>query len=62
VTITLVGVGTSAVHPVADRGGTFNYAINQDHEFVAGALPAGTYTIRVSDAAGASAQASFEVM
>lgn len=62
VTITLAGVGTSAVHPIADRGGTFNYAINQDHEFVAGALPAGTYTVRVSDAAGASAVARFEVM
>jgi hypothetical protein len=61
VTITLVGVGTSAVHPIADHGGTFNYAINQDHEFVAGALPAGTYTVQVSDAAGASAEARFEV-
>ena len=62
VTITLVGVGTSTVHPIADRGGTFNYAINQDHEFVAGALPPGTYTVQVSGAAGASAVARFEVM
>jgi Protein kinase domain len=61
VTVTLVGVGTSPVQPVADHGGNFNYAINQDHEFFAGVLPAGTYTVRVSDAAGASAQARFQV-
>lgn len=61
VTVTLVGVGASPVHPIADHGGTFNYAVNQDHEFFAGALPAGTYTLRVTDAAGASAAATFEV-
>jgi len=61
VTVTLVGVGTSPVHPIADHSGTFNYAINQDDEFFAGSLPAGTYTVRVSDAAGASAQARFQV-
>jgi serine/threonine protein kinase len=62
VTVTLVSVGASAVHPVADHDGSFNYAINQDHEFFAHSLPPGTYTVRVSDAAGASAQATFEVM
>jgi Protein kinase domain len=61
VTVTLVGVGASPVHPTADHDGSFNYAVNQDHEFFAAVLPAGTYTIRVSDAAGASAQARFEV-
>jgi DNA-binding beta-propeller fold protein YncE len=61
VTVTLVGVGTSPMHPIVDRGGSFNYAINQDHEFFAGVLPTGVYTIRASDAAGASAQARFEV-
>jgi len=61
VTVTLVGVGTSPVHPIADHGGTFNYAVNQDHEFFAGVLPAGIYTVRVSDAGGASAQARFQV-
>ena len=61
VTVTLVGVGASPVHPIVDRDGSFNYAINQDHEFFAGVLPAGIYTIRASDAAGASAQARFEV-
>jgi hypothetical protein len=61
VTVTLVGVGASPVHPIADRGGTFNYAVNQDHDFFAGGLPAGVYTLRVSDAEGASAQTTFEV-
>src|SRR5215469_7857851 len=61
VTVTLVGVGASPMHPIVDRAGSFNYAINQDHEFFAGVLPAGVYTIRASDAAGASAQARFEV-
>jgi len=61
VTVTLVGLRVSPIHPVADRGGTFNYAINQDHEFFPGPLPAGTYTVRVTDAAGASAEARFQV-
>lgn len=62
VTVTLVGVGTSPVHPIADHDGSFNYAVNQDHEFFAGSLPAGVYTLRVTDAAGASAEARFEVI
>jgi hypothetical protein len=61
VTVTLMGVGASPVHPIADHGGNFNYAVNQGHEFFAGALPAGIYTLQVTDAAGASAQARFEV-
>ncbi len=61
VMVTLVGVGVSSVHPIADRDGSFNYAVNQDHEFFAGALPAGIYTLRVSGAAGATAEARFEV-
>jgi hypothetical protein len=61
VTITVVGVGTSPIHPVADDRGTFNYVINQDHEFFAAGLPPGTYTIRVTDSAGASAEARFTV-
>jgi serine/threonine protein kinase len=61
VTIELVGKGTSPVHPVADNTGAFNYAINQDHEFVHGRLPAGRYTVRVFDKAGATASARFLV-
>jgi Protein kinase domain len=61
VTITLVGVGRSPIHPDADLTGAFNYAINQDHEFFPGGLPVATYTIRVTDSNGASAQARFQV-
>ncbi len=61
VTIALVGVGTSPIHPITDDAGTFNYVINQDHEFFPAGLPAGIYTIRVTDAAGASAEARFSV-
>jgi serine/threonine protein kinase len=60
-TITLVGIGTSRIHPIADDEGNFNYAINQTHEFFRGGLPARTYTVRVTDASGASAEARFEV-
>ncbi|HXW44602.1 MAG TPA: serine/threonine-protein kinase [Streptosporangiaceae bacterium] len=60
-TITLVGVGTSPIHPVADGAGMFNYAINQDHEFFPGGLPPGIYTVRVTVPGGQSAEARFEV-
>ena len=35
--------------------------INQDHEFFTGGLPPGIYTVRVTDQAGASAEARFQV-
>jgi hypothetical protein len=60
-TISLVGVGTSPYHPVVDQDGTFNYALNQDHDFFSGSIPPGTYTVRASDADGVSATAKFEV-
>ncbi|WP_207401070.1 serine/threonine-protein kinase [Actinomadura roseirufa] len=34
--------------PVADRRGTFNYAVNQTHEFTAGPLPPGPHIFFVS--------------
>ena len=61
VTVTLVGVGASPDHPIADDAGTFNYAINQDHEFFPGGLPVGTYTVRITAAGGHSAEARFLV-
>ena len=61
VSITLVGVGTSPDHPVADRAGTINYAINQAHEFFRGGLPPGTYTVRVEGPGGTQALARFLV-
>lgn len=60
-TVELVGVGTSAIHPVADNMGMFNYAINQDHEFFRNGLPVGYYTVRVTGTNGKSSVARFEV-
>jgi serine/threonine protein kinase len=62
VTVTLVGIRTSSIHPLADNEGMFSYAINQTHEFFRGGLPPGVYTVRVTDAGGASAEARFEVI
>jgi serine/threonine protein kinase len=60
-TITLVGVGVSPIHPLADDRGNFNYVINQDHEFFPGGLRPGVFTVRVTDSAGASSEARFSV-
>ena len=59
VTVALSG-HTSPVHVIVDEAGTFNYAINQDHEFFRAGLPAGTYLVVVT-ARGARATASFTV-
>ncbi|HEV8218837.1 MAG TPA: serine/threonine-protein kinase [Streptosporangiaceae bacterium] len=45
VTIALVGVDRPAVHVPVDGAGTFNYAINQSHEFFPGPLPPGLYHV-----------------
>ncbi len=39
VTIMLVGIRHLADPSASDDRGTFNYVINQDHEFFAGGLP-----------------------
>jgi hypothetical protein len=61
VTVTLAGRGASPEHPIVDLAGTFNYAINQGHEFFSGPLPAGTYHVVVTAPDGARAVASFVV-
>jgi hypothetical protein len=62
VTIQLVGAGISPDRPPVDpRGGTFNYVINQGHEFFPGALPVRSYRVLVTAAGGARAVASFTV-
>lgn len=49
--------------PVADRKGTFNYAVNQTHEFAAGPLPVGTHTFYASSQSRRSpTRTSFEVV
>jgi hypothetical protein len=61
VTVTLIGVGPSPVHPVADSAGNFNYAINQDHEFFRGGLPLRGYRVVVTAPGGGRATAGFLV-
>jgi hypothetical protein len=62
VTVALAGVHASPVHPVADDAGTFNYAINQAHEFFAGGLPVGDYEVVVTGPGGSRATARFTVL
>jgi hypothetical protein len=68
ITVQLVGVGvppehlvTSPDHPVTDRRGTFNYAIDQGHRFFSGPIPAGVYHVVVTGSSGGRAGASFRV-
>jgi Protein kinase domain len=61
VTVRLLGVGVSPERPVADRQGTFNYAIDQGHYFFRGAIRPGTYSAVVTAPGGRSARASFRV-
>jgi len=61
VTVRLAGVGVSPDHPVADQHGTFNYAIDQGHNFFRGAIPPGTYSAVVTAPGGRSASATFRV-
>jgi len=61
VTIRLVGVGVSSLHPTIDDAGTFSYTINQGHEFLRGKLPPGRYRIVVTAPGGATAKAAFIV-
>jgi serine/threonine protein kinase len=60
ITVALSG-HASPVHPIVDDAGTFNYAINQDHEFYRGGLPAGTYDVLITAPGGTRARASFTV-
>ena len=62
VTIELLGHGRAPVPPIADRQGTINYVINQEHEFFPRGLPPGIYTIRAIGAGGRTATAKFEVL
>jgi len=61
VTVRIVGVGVLREGPLADLQGTFNYAIDQGHEFFTGSIPAGTYKVVVTGPGGRSASTSFRV-
>jgi protein kinase-like protein len=61
VTVALAGHGVSPVSPVVDRKGTFNYAIDQGHEFFAGQIPPGVYQVVVTGPGGSRVRASFRV-
>jgi hypothetical protein len=65
VTVTLTGRGRSPirspVRPVVDLQGTFNYAINQGHEFFARGIPPGVYDVVVTGPGGRRARARFQV-
>jgi hypothetical protein len=61
VTIALSGAGDSPIHPVVDGAGSFNYAINQDHEFRRGLLRPGTYLVTVTGNAGQRATVKFDI-
>jgi Protein kinase domain len=61
VTVTLTGHGQSPVRPVVDLQGTFNYAVNQGHEWFPRQIPPGVYQIVVTGPGGRRARASFRV-
>jgi len=61
VTVTLAGYGASPVRPVVDLKGTFNYAVNQGHEFFPRRIPPGVYHVVVTGPGGRRARAQFQV-
>jgi hypothetical protein len=61
VTVTLAGHGESPIRPVVDMQGTFNYAVNQGHEFFPQRLPPGVYHVVVTGTGGRRARARFQV-
>jgi len=61
VTVALAGGRTSPYRLFVDRAGTFNYAVNQAHEFFSDELPPGHYTVMVRGSDGQTGEATFEV-
>ncbi|HXZ76360.1 MAG TPA: serine/threonine-protein kinase, partial [Streptosporangiaceae bacterium] len=61
ITVTLAGHGASPVRPVVDLEGTFNYAVNQQHEFFRQRIPPGVYHVVVTGPGGRRARARFLV-
>ncbi len=61
ITVALAGVRASPIHVIVDAAGSFNYAINQDHEFFRFGVPPGSYRVVVTAPGGERATASFVV-
>jgi serine/threonine protein kinase len=62
ITVRLTGRPVSPTTPIVDITGTFNYALNQEHEFFAGPLPAGVHHVVVTPyGGGARAETTFRV-
>jgi protein kinase-like protein len=61
ITIRLVGGRASPYRPAVDLAGTFNYAINQTHEFFPGEIPPGNYQVVVTGSRGGSVEIEFTV-
>jgi len=63
VSVALVGVGTAKFEPQVDPKGTFNFTIDQDHDFFRKGIPIGTYHVLAKDSNGVqSARAEFKVV
>jgi serine/threonine protein kinase len=61
VTVRLDGGRAGPDRPVVDRKGTFNYVVNQRHEFFPGGVPAGDHVLEATGAGGQRAEAQFRV-
>jgi hypothetical protein len=61
-TVTIVGRGNSSDRPTVDGQGTFNYAINQNHEFYRGRIPPGFYKLVVTESGGGQIRTTFRVV
>jgi serine/threonine protein kinase len=61
ITIRIAGGPRSSHQPVVDRAGTFNYAVNQQHDLFPGPLPPGDYLLVASAPGARDAQVAFRV-
>ncbi|HEY6744743.1 MAG TPA: serine/threonine-protein kinase [Mycobacteriales bacterium] len=61
VTVQVLGGRTPSGPVTVDRAGSFNYTVNQSHEFFAGGLPRGPLTVVVTDGAGHEARTTVQV-
>jgi serine/threonine protein kinase len=62
VKVSLTGYGTSRVEETVDPKGTFNYAVDQGHQFFPGPMPVGAYQVVATGPGGRAATARFRVL